>query len=92
MGSSDYQQLSPDMKKTFVSIVNTYLDEYARKMSVKTLIIWGEKDNDTPLYMAKKLNRYIKNSQLKVIKDAGHFCFLDCPLEFYKLTSKFWEE
>ncbi len=92
MGSTDYQQLSPDMKKTFVSIVNTYLDDYARKMSTRTLIIWGEKDNDTPLYMAKKLNKFIKNSQLKVIKDAGHFCFLDRPLEFYKLISKFWEE
>lgn len=92
MGSTDYKQLSPAMKKTFVSIVNTYLDDYARKMAVKTLIIWGEKDKDTPLYMAKKLNKYIKNSQLKVIKDAGHFCFLDRPLEFYKSVSKFWED
>ncbi len=92
MGSPDYLALSPDMKKTFVSIVNTHLEEYAKKMAVKTLIVWGEKDNETPIYMAKKLNKYIRGSRLKVIKEAGHFCFLDRPLEFYKIVKNFWEE
>lgn len=92
MGSKDYLALSPGMRKTFVSIVNTYLDEYCKKMSVKTLLIWGEKDNDTPLYMAKRMKKYIKNSSLKVINGAGHFCFIDRPLEFYKIVNAFWEE
>lgn len=92
MGSKDYLALPPSLRNTFLSIINTYLEDYARKMSVKTLIIWGENDKDTPLYMAKRLNKLIKNSQLKVISQAGHFAFLDRPLEFYKLVNSFWEE
>lgn len=91
MGSSDYLALPENMRKTFVSIINTYLEDYAKIMSVKTLIIWGEKDDDTPLYMAKRLNRFIKNSRLEIIQQAGHFSFIDRPLEFYKLVNVFWE-
>lgn len=91
MGSSDYLALPENMRKTFVSIINTYLEDYAKIMSVKTLIIWGEKDDDTPLYMAKRLNRLIKNSRLEIIQQAGHFSFIDRPLEFYKLVNVFWE-
>ncbi len=90
-GSSDYKSLSPGMKKTFNSIVNTYLEDYAKIMAVKTLIVWGDKDEDTPLYMAKRLNKLIKNSSLRVISDAGHFSFLDRPLEFARIVNEFWE-
>ena len=91
MGSSDYLALPENMRKTFVSIINTYLEDYAKRMAVKTLIVWGEKDDDTPLYMARRLNKLIKNSTLKVISQAGHFSFLDRPLEFYKIINDFWE-
>lgn len=91
-GSSDYKNLSPQMKKTFNSIVNLNLEDYAKKMNVKTLIIWGKKDKETPMYMAKRLNKKIKKSTLKVIDDAGHFPFLDCPLEFYKILNEFLED
>lgn len=91
-GSSDYKSLSPEMKKTFNSIVNLNLEDYAKKMNVKTLLIWGEKDKETPIYMAKRLNKCIKGSTLKIIDGAGHFPFLDCPLEFYKIFDEFLEE
>lgn len=90
-GSSDYLALSDEHKGVFVSVVNTYLEDYCRRNCVKTLIVWGEQDDDTPLYMAKRINKLIRNSKLKVIKNAGHFCFLDCPLEFYKIIGDFWE-
>ena len=47
-----------------------------------TLIINGKLDAETPLYMAKKLNKNIKNSTLKVFEECGHFCFLDKPNKF----------
>ena len=91
-GSADYESLSPEMKETFKSIVNTHLEDYARKMPMKTLIVWGEKDNETPIYMAKRLNKLIKNSDLKILKNAGHFSFLDCKFEFYQILDQFFEE
>ena len=76
-GSKDYKDLTPIMKQTFKNIVNTYLDSSVKKIKVKTLIFWGKKDKETPLYMAKRLNKYITNSELVIIKDAGHFSYVD---------------
>ncbi len=76
-GSTDYNNLSPIMKKTFVNIVNTFLEKYAINITKPTVLFWGEKDNQTPMYMAKRLNKLIKNSELVVIKNAGHFSYLD---------------
>ena len=90
-GSQDYQALSSEMKKVFVSIVNQHLDEYLPLIKQKTLIIFGEKDNETPIYMARKLHKNISNSKLEIIKGAGHFCFLDNLMTFYRIIDKFLE-
>ncbi len=92
LGSKDYIMLDDNMKKTFNSIVNEDLQSYYQNMHCPCLIIWGEKDSETPLYMAKKLKKIISNSSLEIIKNAGHFCFLTNPLLVYKFLSKFWEE
>lgn len=89
-GSVDYQALSPCMKGVFVNIVNTFLEPYLPKISAQTLIVWGKDDQETPLYMAKRLKRKIKNSRLTIL-NGGHFVFLDCPLSFYKVVREFWE-
>lgn len=84
-GSSDYEALSPIMKKTFVNIVNTFLEKYATIIHISTYIFWGANDKQTPLYMAKRFNKLIKNSELVVIKKAGHFAYLDDLNTFVKV-------
>lgn len=81
-GSADYLALSADMKKIFTSIVNTHLDDFLPYIKAETLIIFGESDKVTPVYMAKKLHKKIKNSQLVLLAGAGHFSFVDRRLEF----------
>ncbi len=76
-GSADYKKLSADEKKVFSRVIGQDLSDFAKKIEQETLILWGEKDKDTPLYMAKKLHKYIKSSKLFVIKSAGHFSYLD---------------
>lgn len=88
-GSSDYLALSPNMRKIFVSIVSTHLDDFLPFISAPTLIIFGKNDTTTPVYMAKKLNRKIANSQLVLLEDAGHFCFAERRLEFLSELKKF---
>lgn len=80
--SKDYLAVNDVMKESFKLITSEVLDEYLPYIDCKTLIINGEKDFETPVYMAKKLNQGIKNSQLILIKDAGHFCFIDKPNKF----------
>ncbi len=80
--SKDYLALSPVMQKSFIKIVNEHLDHLLCKVQNQTLLIFGKKDFETPLYMARRLNSGITNSTLTVYNTAGHFCFLDCPRTF----------
>ncbi len=88
-GSQDYLALSPHMKKCFVKIVNEDLKSYAKTIKAETLIIFGEKDKDTPLYLAKKLNKLIASSKLIVLKNAGHYAYLDNFYEFKPIVENF---
>ncbi len=76
-GSKDYQNLTDVEKQTFKNVVNLDLTPLLTSITQKTLILWGGKDKDTPLYMGKKLKKYIKNSDLVVFCKAGHFSYLD---------------
>ena len=53
-----------------------------KKIRVKTFIIWGSKDKETKIFMARKLHKLIENSKLFVFENAGHFSFLDDKQEF----------
>lgn len=75
-GSSDYEN-AKNLRNIFVKVVNQDLSSDAKKIKKPTLIIWGEKDDSTPLYMGKKLNKYIKDSGLVILENAGHYSFLD---------------
>ena len=88
-GSDDYKKLDINMRQTFISIVNEDLTKHARFLRCKTLIVWGNKDRDTKLYMARKFNRLIKDSKLVILKDAGHFCFLEKREDFVIILDSF---
>ncbi len=76
-GSADYNALPDFMKPVFVRVVNAHLDKKLENICVPTLILWGKDDKDTPLYMAKKFEKNIKDSGLVVFENAGHFSYAD---------------
>lgn len=63
-----------------------------KKMEKPTLIIVGEKDEATPIWMAETLHGLIPNSELYVVKGAGHITCLDKPEEFNKVVMDFLSE
>ncbi|MBQ8891375.1 MAG: alpha/beta hydrolase [Bacilli bacterium] len=77
--STDYQNLNPKLSKTFQNIVKIDLKKYYQKINIDTLIIWGEKDNITPIKMAYKLNKLIKTSFLIKLDNLYHFPYLENP-------------
>lgn len=91
-GSADYRALSGVMRETFVRVVNEHLDKLLPLVSRPTLLVWGERDNDTPLYMAKRMNRKLPGSALIVIKNSGHFSFLDDTATFVSVAAAFFAE
>ncbi len=75
-GSSDYKALSDNMKGVFVRVVNEDLGGLAEKIDRPCAIFWGNKDKETPLYMAKKLNKLIKGSTLYLL-NGGHYAYVE---------------
>ena len=73
-GSKDYMNAGA-MRETFVKVVNENLEKDAEKITMPTLLVWGEKDAETPLVEAHTLRGRIRGSQLEIIPDAGHFVF-----------------
>ena len=87
--SNDYLNIPLIMKKTFQNIIKEDLRKYYRQISSETLIIWGDKDLDTPLKDALYLNKIIKNSALIIYKNSTHFSYLDYPYLTNKILEKY---
>lgn len=77
LGSQDYRNAHGIMRQTLVTLVNEDWRNLLPNITTPTLLIWGEKDEATPIYQAQIMRKFIPNSQLVIIPNAGHFPFLD---------------
>lgn len=75
--SVDYKNLDENMKITFKNIVNEDLKPYLKNIKSKTLLIWGDKDDATPIKDAYTMNKLINDSELVVLEGATHFSYLE---------------
>ncbi len=73
-GETDYRVAEENVAKTMVNLISSDLTQSLSKVKASTLIIWGEKDkhNQTPLSDTRLMNRLIKNSKLRIVKEAKH--------------------
>ena len=78
-GSDDYRNASPIMRQTLINVVNEDLQKYANRVAVPTILLWGDEDEETPLWMGRKLELAIPDAALIVHPGAGHFAYLDFP-------------
>jgi pimeloyl-ACP methyl ester carboxylesterase len=88
IGAEDYIA-TPQLQKTFVNITSEDLTQDMQKISCPTLILTGENDLDTPVEFGKRMNAKIRNSKFEILKNAGHFSFLDQRDEFIKIIHDF---
>ncbi|NLC16631.1 MAG: alpha/beta hydrolase [Clostridiales bacterium] len=91
-GSADYKAAKGVMRDTFVKVVNCDQTKRLKSIKAPTLLIWGQNDIETPLYMAKKMNKLIQDSKLIVIRDTGHFAYRQKSLLFIKHCERFLGE
>ena len=75
-GSTDYRKAGV-MRDILVHVTNEDFSNYLSQIECPVFLYWGEKDKDTPLWMAKKMKRKIKDSALYIVKNSGHFSFLN---------------
>lgn len=69
---SDYMYVEGIMKETYLKIVDEDLSFHLSFIRVPTVIIWGEKDESTPLEGGQYIAKQVKNSKFIVIPGAGH--------------------
>ena len=89
IGAEDYLA-TPELQKTFVNIVSEDLTEDMRRISVPTLIVWGNADKETPVEFLYKMKSLIPNTKYQILSNAGHFSFLDNPEEFAQALLAFF--
>ena len=88
-GSEDYKNVSGHMRETLVKVINDDLEHLLHRIECPTLIVWGENDEDTPLFMGRKMEEKIKDSGLVVIKHAGHYSYVDNYGMFRRVIESF---
>ena len=91
-GSADYKESHGIMRQTMVKVVNDNLSGLLTKIKVPSLLIWGENDQDTPLYMGQVMEDKIQDSGLVVFKGAGHYSYIDCYDQFKAVVNSFLKD
>ncbi|MBC8591441.1 alpha/beta fold hydrolase [Wansuia hejianensis] len=90
-GSDDYQNASGIMRKILVRVVNENLKSLLKEIKGSTLIVWGDEDDATPLYMAKIMEKEIPDSGLVVLEGTGHYSYLDDYYKFKAVINAFFK-
>jgi pimeloyl-ACP methyl ester carboxylesterase len=57
-------------------------------LHLPTFLIWGARDDVTPLAQGQLLNRLIRNSELSVLENVGHIPHIEAPDRFYEVLLK----
>jgi len=69
---ADYFKATPTMKQIMKIIVKEDQQANLKKITVPTLVLWGQQDKTTPLSQGKLTAKLIKNSTLKVFPQTTH--------------------
>ncbi len=89
-GSADYRALKTDrMRATFNRVIGQDLEGCLPGIKAPTLLIYGDQDTATPLWMGQTMERLIPDAGLVVMKGAGHYAYLDRYAEFRAIVNAF---
>jgi len=75
VGSEDYKNSSGVMRDTFVKVVNEDVEPLLSKVTAETLLVFGDKDDATPLWMGKIMEEKIPNAGLAIFENQGHYAY-----------------
>ena len=77
IGSRDYKEASPFMRKILVDHVNLDITEDVKKIKCPTLIIWGSLDEEVPLEDAYELEKLISDAAVIEYPGCSHYAYLE---------------
>jgi pimeloyl-ACP methyl ester carboxylesterase len=77
------------MRGTLVRIVNEDLRTVLPNLHLPVLLIWGDKDTDTPIADGQLMERLIPDAGLVVFEGAGHYAYLEQAARFCTIVAVF---
>lgn len=89
LGSSDYQNASDTMRGVLVQAVNEDIHDELHKIDTQTLLVWGEKDHQTPLWMGTEMEKEMKHAALVVLQKEDHFAYFHQSFRFLRIVDAF---
>lgn len=81
----DYDQATDAVKKTMINLIKIDVKPLLEMIRVKTILIWGENDQITPLKDAYLMNKLIGGSKLNIVREARHSPFYTHPEEVIEI-------
>jgi len=89
MGSEDFQKASDVMKGVLIQSVEQDLRPILHQIQSETLLVWGEKDEATPLWMGEEMEKAMPHASLIVLDDEDHFAYFHQPQRFIAILEYF---
>ena len=77
------------LQETFKKVVTDDVRADAAHLTLPTLLMYGDKDDATPIAHAMLLHEAIRGSKLEVLPGAGHFVHVDEPEKVAQLIEGF---
>ena len=88
IGALDYLE-SGQMSDIYQKVIRDDSQRFLKDLeNISVTLIWGAKDLATPLTQAYLIKKQLPNSNLYILADAGHYCFLDKKEEFDEILFK----
>lgn len=91
IGSTDYKNASPTMRDILVKVVGEDLSEYAKKIKVPVILIWGEYDEAVPLEEGRMLEKLLSDGAM-IVLPGTHYAYLENLYQVGAIINKFMEE
>jgi pimeloyl-ACP methyl ester carboxylesterase len=89
--SRDYKNAG-ELRETLKLVLAEDLTALVPKIQSPALLVWGDRDEETPLSIGEKLAALLPRNELVVFPGAGHFPYLDQTHKFLLLAQRFLRE
>jgi pimeloyl-ACP methyl ester carboxylesterase len=91
VASQDWLDASETMRGTFRLVIAEDLSPRLPAVRAPTLLVWGEADEDTPLWMGERMAELLPDGAL-VKLPGGHYVYAERSAEFNRIAAHFLTE
>ena len=88
-GSEDYRNASGVMRSTFVKVVNDDVSPFLKEIPTETLLVFGEKDEATPVEKGKYMEKEMPNATLVTFAGDDHYAYFHQADRFNRVLEAF---